>query len=120
VSVTAVKTVFATQLNSPAIYHMSTWMMALWFSVCVTALLPMLAWMMQPKRSAQYYAAMRLLQEPDQVFTPFAWFQSPQDVCIGIALFMLVVSIVQTVKSYVIVFVCSNVQRVMSGMVKRT
>jgi len=86
-------------------------MRALGISLCVTVLLRTMSWMMQPKRSAQYYAAMRLLEEPDEAFTSFSSFQTPQDVFIGIALFMLVLSIVQMVKNCVIVSGLTKVHR---------
>jgi len=64
--------------------------------VCVVALLRMLSWMLQPKRSAQYYAAMRLMEEPDEPFTPFALLKTPSDVVVSFIGLMLIVFIGQT------------------------
>ena len=78
-------------------YSMSTWTMALLFCICAAALLRVLSWIMQPKRSAQYYAIKLILGEPAEPFSPFAWFQTYQDVVVGIALFTTFVSMCEMV-----------------------
>jgi len=72
--------------------------------MCVMALLRMLSWMLKPKRSAQYYAAMSLLGEPDEQFTPLALFETPKDVCVGFVGLMLCVFICQMAKKSAVAF----------------
>ena len=86
-------------MTSSTMYHMSTWSMALLFCICAAGLLRVLSWIMQPKRSAQYYAAKLIMGKPAEPYSPFAWFQTYQDVVVGIALFMTVVSICEMVNN---------------------
>ena len=72
--------------------------------MCVMALLRVLSWMLQPKRSARYYAAMRLMEEPDEPFTPFALLKTPNDAFVSFVGLMLILFIGQMVKKSAVAF----------------